>query len=95
MENLNDQKPFNTNDEMLMQLKTLKANPAYRYICENIGHWKNQCLNEILKQDKADKQKGEFEAYGRVLNAPDFFIQQLSQNPGIGPNLDPHSPSNK
>ncbi len=77
------------NEELLTAFYSLKSNKAWLHIVKNIEHWKNQCLNEILKEKETDKQKGEFSAYGRVINAPDFFIQILTSNPGKGPELDP------
>lgn len=77
------------NEELRMALLSLKSNKGYLHLVKNIEHWKNQCLEEILKEDNAVKSKGEFVAYGRVLNAVDFLIQVLNGNPGEGPELDP------
>lgn len=88
----NEEKELEPNSEMIQALKALQLNKAYRYIVENIEHWKTQCLNELLKPGVNESAKGEFSAYGRVLNAPIFFIQMLETNPGKDPTdneLDP------
>ncbi len=86
MENLE-----NLNSDLRAGLLRLKADPAFKFLVEQWNHWKNQCLNEVLKPGDNEAAKGEYSAYGRVLNSPDFFIQQLSPNPGLPTiNLDPH-----
>lgn len=82
------------NDELLAAFYSLKSNKAWLHLTKNIEHWKNQCLSEILKEDDKStaKAKGEYTAYGRVLNSIEFFIIQLTGNPGEGPQLDPNPP---
>lgn len=91
-----NEKELNSNHATIAGLQALKSNPAFTYLCEHIEHWKNQCLNIILEQKDSDAEKGEFKAYGRMLNAPDFFIDMLRTNPGVDPQdeLDP-SPRTK
>lgn len=87
---------LSTNEELRIGLHSLKSNKGWQHLEKNIRHWQNQCQAEISKQVKEGKLPatplGEFEAYGRVLNAIDFFLIQLTGNPGEGPNLDPIPP---
>lgn len=91
-----DETELTSNEELRASFYSLKKNPAWLHIVKNIEHWKNQCqaeINKLVKEGKIPSAPvGEFEAYGRVLNAPDFFLLQLSGNPGEGPQLDPHPP---
>lgn len=75
-------------DEIRANLQQLKSHPGYIYMVEYIKTWKEQVLGEILSKDKAPSEKGEFKAYGRVLNLPDHLIHILSSNVEELPNLD-------
>ena len=87
MESLNKQ------DELLSQLQAFKLHPTWLLCVKNIEQWKSQVLAEILKNKDCEKQKGEFEAYGRLLNLPDKIIQDLTQESNE-PNLDAYARSN-
>jgi hypothetical protein len=77
------------NDELKAHMQSLKQHPGYLYLVKQIEAFKAQTLNEILNKDKTDKEKGEFTAYGRVLNLPDKIIQDLSTSANEI-NLDPY-----
>lgn len=79
-----------TNDEIRINLLNLKSDPGFRYFIEQITKWRGQCLNELLKDGDHPMEKGEFKAYGRVINGVDGLIQFLDSNPGFAPNLDPY-----
>lgn len=81
----------NLNNELKLKLRNLKTDAGYKYIMQQVGHWRNQCLNEILQPGEHQEAKGEFKAYGRLINSVDAFIEQLETNPGEIINLDPNA----
>ena len=79
-----------TNDEIRINLLKLKTDPGFQYLIEQVTKWRGQCLNELLKDGDHPMEKGEFKAYGRLINAVDGFVQFLESNPGHTPALDPY-----
>lgn len=79
-----------SNDEIRINLLNLKSDPGYKYLIEQVTKWRGQCLNELLQDGDHPMAKGEFKAYGRLINGVDGLIQFLDSNPGHTPNLDPY-----
>jgi hypothetical protein len=64
--------------ELIEALQKLQTSPGWKYISNILETWKNQVLSEILEKDDNDKQKGEFTAYGRILNLPTRLLKDLT-----------------
>lgn len=85
--------------ELSASIQAIKQMPGWLYLVQIINNWKDQALTEVLATKESDKQKGEFEAYSRVLKLPDIIIQDLKSETPKGHNLDayakPDSPESK
>ena len=74
---------FNNDDELVANLQSLKQHAGWLFIASVIARWKTQNLDEIIKESNFENIKelrAEYKAYGKVLNLPNYLIQDLTES---------------
>jgi len=86
---LDTEQELDEKSQIKFNIQKLKQDPGYIYLMSFVNKWKEQCLLEILKPGDSAGQKGEFTAYGRVINLPDYILRTMEdQSEEI--NFDPY-----
>lgn len=74
-------------DRIRFAIQALKNSPGWLYIQKIIAGWKEQALADVLAKKDVEMEKGEFQAYARMLKLPDAILEEQGNNVPVN-NLD-------